>query len=180
MPITGIDRVNQAFTKYLLEQQENAIEEAIDILSRIGEECVSEARTNGKYTDRTGNLRSSIGFAVLRDGKVAKMSSFNKVHGQGENSQIVDFTLKSGKNKGKRVRFHVKGASGDGSEGVVAGKALINQLASQFNTGLALIVVAGMGYAVYVEAKALNVLNSAQDLGETLAPQMLREAGLIK
>lgn len=149
MPITGIDKVNQAFTKYLLEQQENAIEAAIAILSDIGAKCVAEARTNGKYTDRTGNLRSSIGFAVLMDGKVVKMSSFDKVKETAIDAKPI-------------------------------GTALINQLASQFDTGLALIVVAGMDYAVYVEAKALNVLNSAQDLGETLAPQMLREAGLIK
>lgn len=148
MPITGIDRVNQAFTRYLLEQQENAIEEAIGILSLVGEECVAEARTSGKYTDRTGNLRSSVGFAVLRNGEVVRMSSFDKVKETAVDAKPI-------------------------------GTALINQLASQFDTGLALIVVAGMNYAVYVEAKALNVLNSAQDLGETLVPQMLRKAGLI-
>lgn len=38
-------------------------------LQYIGEQAVREARINGNYIDRTGNLRSSIGYVVLKDGK---------------------------------------------------------------------------------------------------------------
>ena len=43
-----------------------------------------------------------------------------------------------------------------------------------------LVLVAGMDYAVYVEAKALNVLNSAEGLANKLVPEMLRKAGLMR
>jgi hypothetical protein len=45
----------------------------------VGEKCVNEARTNGGYIDRTGNLRSSIGYVVIADGSVVQMSDFSQV-----------------------------------------------------------------------------------------------------
>lgn len=36
---------------------------------QIGEECVKIARERGDYNDITGNLRSSIGYCILVDGK---------------------------------------------------------------------------------------------------------------
>lgn len=42
---------------------------ASNILSYVGEESVNEARKLGNYTDRTGNLRSSIGYAVTVEGR---------------------------------------------------------------------------------------------------------------
>jgi hypothetical protein len=45
-------------------------EEAIVLtLHRIGQEAVNWARENGTYTDQTGNLRNSIGYAIYKDGK---------------------------------------------------------------------------------------------------------------
>lgn len=37
-------------------------------LSFLGEQCLNEARASGSYTDRTGNLRSSLGYVVLYNG----------------------------------------------------------------------------------------------------------------
>ena len=65
-------------------------------------------------------------------------------------------------------------------KGKMEGKRLLMSIRAEEQSGLALIVVAGMGYAKYVEAKALNVLNSAEDLAKKLVPEMLREAGLRK
>lgn len=39
--------------------------------------------------------------------------------------------------------------------------------------GVALVVVAGMNYAAYVEAKGYNVLSSAEHLAERELPRML-------
>lgn len=59
------------------------IEDVIaDGLAYIGEMCVNHARINGNYTDQTGNLRSSIGFAVYRDGKKITGGDF-KLHRNG-------------------------------------------------------------------------------------------------
>lgn len=43
-----------------------------------GEMCIEEARNGGNYIDRTGNLRSSIGYAVLWDGKVIQQECVDK------------------------------------------------------------------------------------------------------
>ena len=149
MPITGGNKVKNAFYKYVADVQENAIQAAISVLDYVGLECVKEARTMRKYTDQTGNLRSSTGYAVVYNGRIVKQSNFEKV---------------------KQTA----------TEGAATGKKLIRQLASSYADGLVLILVAGMKYAIYVEARGYNVLNSAEDLARRLVPEMLREAGLRK
>lgn len=42
----------------------------INALAYIGEEIVNEARLSGNYIDRTGNLRSSIGYIVVNNGVI--------------------------------------------------------------------------------------------------------------
>ena len=49
------------------------------VLMRVGEECVNYARVNGGYLDQTGNLRSSIGYVVMDNGKIISQSGFKKV-----------------------------------------------------------------------------------------------------
>lgn len=44
----------------------------------LGEQCVILARSNGDYMDQTGNLRSSVGYVVFKDG-VAVSQSFSQV-----------------------------------------------------------------------------------------------------
>ncbi len=72
--------------------------------------------------------------------------------------------------------------------GVVKGKSIGNsqskktleQLIPKYRQGLVLLVVAGMNYAVYVEATGRNVLTSAELLAERLIPQILTQLGLKK
>lgn len=46
-------------------------------LCYVGEAAVAEARREGSYTDRTGNLRASVGYVVLLpDGSVAGEGGF--------------------------------------------------------------------------------------------------------
>lgn len=45
-------------------------------LSYVGDECLKAARLSSSYTDQTGNLRSSIGFRLLKDGELIKESAF--------------------------------------------------------------------------------------------------------
>lgn len=49
------------------------------MLQAVGEACVAEAVENGNYTDRTGNLRGSIGYVVAVDGQVVSEGGFRKV-----------------------------------------------------------------------------------------------------
>lgn len=119
----------------------------------IGEESVKIAREAGSYQDRTGNLRSSIGYVVLDDGKPVKYGQ-QKVY---------------------------KGKKGSGEKGVQQGKALLEQLQTKYPWGIVLIVCAGMNYAVYVEALYhKDVLTSAELKLESLARQLVSDLELDK
>jgi len=41
-------------------------------LSYIGEDFVNKARSNNTYQDQTGNLRSSIGYVIAKNGRILK------------------------------------------------------------------------------------------------------------
>lgn len=45
-------------------------ERVIRMLKYVGESCVSHAKENGEYTDRTANLRNSITYLILEDGRL--------------------------------------------------------------------------------------------------------------
>lgn len=129
----------KSFGEWLNAKIEGKERQIIAILEKVGLDCLSEARKNGKYTDRTGNLRSSTGFAVVFKGQVVQQSDFAKVPGQ-------------------------KGIKNT-ENGSLTGQNLLKNLCSA-ESGTALIFVAGMNYAKYVEAKSYNVLESAYELAK--------------
>ena len=43
-------------------------------LRYIGERFVNKARSNNTYRDQTGNLRSSIGYVILKDGQIVEQN----------------------------------------------------------------------------------------------------------
>ena len=101
-------------------------------LSYLGQECVNLARDRGEtesWKDRTGNLRSSIGFAFYQEGEKIVESAFMQV--------------------------------GAGSAGSRKGKSFVDELAKELSSAYALVIVAGMDYAEYVETKR-DVLASAE------------------
>ena len=107
----------------------------MDLLQRTGEEFVKVARLSGQYDDWTGNLRSSIGYVIVKDGSII-----------GRNFQLSE---KEGTDKqtGKRE-----------------GEQLAMDLVKTFTKGYVLIGVAGMKYAVFVEAmENKDVLTRAAD-----------------
>ncbi len=140
---------NKAVTQKLFQEVGARSEYLIlNLLVRTGEVFNDIARAHGSYDNWTGDLRSSIGYGVVKDGQIVKIGGFTKVTGAGPNSAIVNFSTQSGDN----VSFHATGRSGDGSRGSLIGQALVRELAPQFGKGYVLIGVAGMNYAVYVEA----------------------------
>lgn len=62
----------------------------------------------------------------------------------------------------------------NGQQGAGEGRKFLQRIASEHSSGLVLTVVAGMEYAAYVEAKNLNVLDSAEQMAESLLPQLLK------
>lgn len=54
----------------------------IRTLAYLGEKCVIEARDRpqeASWFDQSGNLRSSIGYVIVHNGKIIKYSEFNQV-----------------------------------------------------------------------------------------------------
>ena len=45
----------------------------------VGEQVLNAARSTDSYKDQTGNLRSSIGYVIVKDGSVVRASSFEQV-----------------------------------------------------------------------------------------------------
>ena len=133
-----------------LESAFNVILEAVDdqifeSLCRIGEEAVTIARTmpaSRGFTDQTGNLRSSIGYIVVKDGKPVRLPAF------------------------ETVQPKEKDVDGKALNGAQVGMNFAKNLAAQFTQGYTLIVVAGMNYAVHVESKGRDVLTTAEKESE--------------
>lgn len=88
------ERQLQAFLEKELERKEKVI---VRTLIYVGQTCVNEARNNGSYIDQTGNLRSSIGFMVVNNGRVVHKGGFQKVkagsEGIKEGTQFIEKIL---------------------------------------------------------------------------------------
>ncbi len=114
-----------AFNRLMDAVPEIISEEIIRALCYLGEECVKRIRDRSaaeSWIDQTGNLRSSIGYAVYQEGETKMESSFPAV--------------------------------GNGREGAAKGHKAVMELASEYaGSRFALVILAGMEYAAYVEAK---------------------------
>ena len=55
--------------------QEKIHDDILQTFQFVGEHFVNNARLSGNYTDRTGNLRSSIGYVILLNGEVIDSNS---------------------------------------------------------------------------------------------------------
>lgn len=78
MPIKQITPA-QAIESYLNKEIAKKEKAILYKLSYVGEACVNEARTSGQYIDQTGNLRSSIGYIITKDGTIVQQSGFQQV-----------------------------------------------------------------------------------------------------
>lgn len=73
--------------RYIDERVERIKKAIIYNLRYIGEACVNAARDSGSYTDRTGNLRSSVGYVIVCDGKIMETSDFDVVKEGGKGAK---------------------------------------------------------------------------------------------
>ena len=144
MPIVQITPSEEIMNK--IKQQTEVWERLIiRKFQQVGEECSNQAKSLniGTFTDRTGNLRSSIGYIIVKDGELYSVGDFRSIK---------------------------NGAKGS-SEGVEYAKSLI----SKFPRGIALVVVAGMNYAGYVEAKSLDVITGQELYSSRRLKELLTE-----
>ena len=95
--------------------------------------------------DQTGNLRSSIGYAIYEQGRKEIESAFRIVK--------------------------------NGREGSTEGQKMIDELAGMYSNTYALVVVAAMNYAEYVEARDnKDVLASAELFARKEVTKYLKKA----
>lgn len=102
---------------------------AVDVFIQAGEEFVNQSRQSGEYTDRTGNLRSSIGYIVVHNGEIVT-----------EN-------------------FQQASQGTDKETGIADGRRYAESLIDSGYMGIALICVAGMNYAAALESGNRKTVN---------------------
>ena len=70
-------------------------------LAFIGEEFVNTARSIRTYKDETGNLRSSIGYAIVKNGRAVSFKiDRGKAEGKAEAKDFVTQKINEGQRKG--------------------------------------------------------------------------------
>nr|DAX83391.1 MAG TPA: hypothetical protein [Caudoviricetes sp.] len=111
--------------------QSKAEDKMLALLQAGGEKFIEIARKSGSYKDQTGNLRSSIGYIIAKDGEVVKENFV-------ESDKGTDKT--TGKYKGRR---------------------LAEKVSLSHANGYVLVGVAGMEYAAALEAEGYEVASGA-------------------
>ena len=117
--------------RWLEHFQSKAEDKMLVFLQAGGEKFIQVARQSGSYKDQTGNLRSSVGYVIAKDGEVVKENFV-------ESDKGTDKT--TGKYKGRR---------------------LAEEVSLSYTGGYVLVGVAGMEYAAAVEAKGYEVVSGA-------------------
>lgn len=133
--ITADFDLDAAFA-YIDQEEALWIESMMESYREAGRNFVANARRKtrpgGSFYNWTWNLRSSIGYLLLNDGKVIE-SYFP--------------TLQTG------------------AEGSVTGDAFAREISNEgneFDTGVGLILVAGMDYAKFVQSKGYDVIGGSE------------------
>lgn len=153
MPITPPKDLSKAI-KDRLEVFNIGLQTAIEHELRvIGDKAVNIARKEHLYKDQTGNLTSSVGYVIIKDGKPIISGGFKPRYKSKKKNNI---------------------------EGEQTGYNYAMSLASEYPDGYTLLVVAGMHYAAYVEAKGLGGMTiaelKARDMVEKLMKQLTKES----
>jgi hypothetical protein len=84
MAVAITPKFTKADIRKMIGAKKEAIKNAVLLnLQRVGEIFVRQARLNDTYKDRTGNLRSSIGYVVLYNGQQLYQNFESKGGGSG-------------------------------------------------------------------------------------------------
>jgi hypothetical protein len=118
-------------------------------LEYVGEHAVTIAREQHarNYTDRTGNLRASVGYGVLKDGVIVSVGGFDPAAARNRT---------------------------DGATGARDGRDVLEQLKANYPDGFVLIVVAGRYYGGYVERRNYNVVTFTKTEAERKANSLMK------
>lgn len=163
MNIKMAKTVEQKAELYIQRCQYILNQEMKNVLVALGSFTVDEAVNRPEsqsFVNHTGNLRSSIGYGVYRDGKKVAGGGFRPTDAPESNGHLGQW---HGRRELTRVYL--------GTSEIASAKFTIG--GAKFR----LVVVAGMFYAGYVEAKPTKeVLAQAQLECEKLVKPSLRQA----
>lgn len=137
--VSGYNLIPEAVREFQ-ERVENA---TVYNFSYMGEKLAKYAKEMHSYTDRTGNLTNSIGYAVVKGGKI----------------------------------INTGGMMGS-SEAKAASLQVLQEMMDRINHQFALIIIAGMEYASYVEAKGYNVIMPAELKAKAEMPAVIQKIKL--
>ncbi len=148
------DKGNKNYIKqFRLEIEKNMHDSIVYFLNSVGLQCLAYARENGLYTDRTGNLRSSVGYVIMNKGNLLEVGGFSP----SVNNAAVEK---------------------DGYTGAATGEDYAIEIAEQMSSdssSYVLVFVAGMFYAEYVEKKGYDVLIGTQIMAEEYATNLFNQ-----
>lgn len=143
--LKGTDKVEQTVLQYVA----NVEERIINLLEYAGEKAIAYAKTLDTYKDQTGNLRSSIGYVIYKNGQLALRSAFEQV---------------PAKNNKNNVELN----------GGEVGLALAQKVAQQETAPFVLVFVAGMNYAAAVERRGYDVIEGASIEASEVAKRLVQ------
>ena len=136
---SGYNLIPEAVREFQ-ERVENA---TVYYFSYMGGKLAKYAKEMHSYTDRTGNLTNSIGYAVAKGGKI----------------------------------INTGGMMGS-SEAKAASLQVLQEMMDRINHQFALIIIAGMEYASYVEAKGYNVIMPSELKAKAEMPAVIQRIKL--
>lgn len=154
MGITADKNNGKEIARFISSVRDSANKAVLHFLTAVGEYCVGYARDSGLYTDRSGNLRSSVGYIIFKGKEEVSYSGFDSNANNAEPN--------------KR----------DGLTGANQGLEYARSLVSEVSADYSLIFVAGMFYAEYVEKKGYDVLIATEIEAETYAQNLWNQISL--
>jgi hypothetical protein len=122
----------------------------LDQMQQVGEQFVIDARSTNTYKDKTRNLRGSIGYIILKDGK--------QIFGNFQEPKAIKKLLK--------IKPGTEPEAVAEFVGDRVGKKLALEIGGKYPSGYVLIGVAGMNYAAAVEAKGYDVITGSSIIAE--------------
>jgi hypothetical protein len=155
MPISANFDIDGMFEGIYRMFDEALVESIIEAMRLACLDTVSDAKQLDTYKDRTGNLRSSIGYGIYDNGeKVEDYFQANPVA-----AGVIKEEYKHKTEEGVKTGVREVEIGGDGEDGVKGGRELVEDIAKGFPNGVVAIVVAGVDYALWVEGNGKDVIS---------------------
>jgi hypothetical protein len=148
MPIKAKFNLDKLLGEVYRKYEEEIKPAIIEAVRHACLETVAAAKQLDTYKDRTGNLRSSIGFVIYDNGE--KASSYFQAEPVAAGVVQEEYSYET--KEGIKTAVREVATGGDGEEGKKSGEELADDIAKGLPNGIVAVIVAGMDYALWVES----------------------------